>query len=551
MTKNLYLEFPEPDRKLYKVSTDKETIAGRLDQYNLNLSEYFSGPLNRLSRTHFKIFYKNGRFIIVDTSSHGTWVNNKRLTKNKDRSLVDGDEIMLANTNEFVIKVSIKKGTDETEPIPISSDFAFVMEQLRNSENIILLGMAGMGKTTLLRNLIPQPETESILGQYLPGHNHLLFCYINCMAIDDYSVPSFFRLFIDTTKPAFKEWPAKLRDSSVTLSRPDCSPGKVKIAMLETIQTVYDELQHKRIVFLLDQFDDVYDELPSKKVFSILKELNASEPKPIYVIAMRNEFELDNSDIHQFLRDFKVTHWLEPLTTSDRLDEVIRSFKLDTRRRNIAIALGSKQPRLTELVAALLKKMPEVPETEEEIIKRVLANNLIADHCEEMWKSLLPDEQVILQSVAVGMRPTMTEEMEERLTKTKLLLVYQNQEVKFENSLFGAYITSPQEKETGLTLDETGSYYKVDGQWLPRQELTPLEDALLSYLHKNAGKVCTYEKIVVNVWDPDSKELITSDKGSIARVISSLRKKLNQKSLGAGERYIETLRDRGYQLTVN
>jgi len=71
-------------------------------------------------------------------------------------------------------------------------------------------------------------------------------------------------------------------------------------------------------------------------------------------------------------------------------------------------------------------------------------------------------------------------------------------------------------------------------------KLTPLEFRLLVYLARNAGKVLTFDQILVNVWGAEYK-------GSIDYVhvyISHLRRKLEDKS--RGRQYIVTLHGVGY-----
>lgn len=69
--------------------------------------------------------------------------------------------------------------------------------------------------------------------------------------------------------------------------------------------------------------------------------------------------------------------------------------------------------------------------------------------------------------------------------------------------------------------------------------LTQKEFALLGYLLRNKGKVCTRTKIIENVWDIHFQY----NTGVIDVYINSLRKKLN---LTDKENYIQTVRGVGY-----
>jgi len=73
-----------------------------------------------------------------------------------------------------------------------------------------------------------------------------------------------------------------------------------------------------------------------------------------------------------------------------------------------------------------------------------------------------------------------------------------------------------------------------------RIKLTPVEFRLLVYLARNAGKLLTFEKILVNVWGNEYR-------GSMEHVhvyISHLRKKVEQDA--RNPRYIMTIHGMGY-----
>jgi DNA-binding winged helix-turn-helix (wHTH) protein len=109
--------------------------------------------------------------------------------------------------------------------------------------------------------------------------------------------------------------------------------------------------------------------------------------------------------------------------------------------------------------------------------------------------------------------------------------------LSFQSRLFGAFVRSGVETEPGLHIDETIPGAVLNGDPV---RLTRLELGLLSYLIVNAGIPCTYDMIAENVWP----EGAASDE-MISQRVMSLRTKLNDVSLGAGKRYIETVRKVG------
>ena len=99
---------------------------------------------------------------------------------------------------------------------------------------------------------------------------------------------------------------------------------------------------------------------------------------------------------------------------------------------------------------------------------------------------------------------------------------------------------SPHEEEYGLEFDEALDVFIVDGQAI---HLSQTLHALLDYLYKNAERGCSYYQINSAVWFGHAK------RNTITGAVANLRKKLNEISLGAGERYIKNDHGYGYRLT--
>lgn len=93
-----------------------------------------------------------------------------------------------------------------------------------------------------------------------------------------------------------------------------------------------------------------------------------------------------------------------------------------------------------------------------------------------------------------------------------------------------------------LYLSDDGGFV-MDDTRIPRQHLTALEEKLLRYLYERAGRVCSYDEIMRDVWGYARYDEVQDS--TVAKVVSNLRKKLDDVSAGAGMRYIRTVRGRG------
>lgn len=86
------------------VSLDKELTIGR-GGADVDLTRFGADELG-VSRIHAKIARADGSLTITDLSSNGTWVNGKRLDKNKSEALQEGVHIFLCKLEALVFFAS-------------------------------------------------------------------------------------------------------------------------------------------------------------------------------------------------------------------------------------------------------------------------------------------------------------------------------------------------------------------------------------------------------------------------------------------------------------
>lgn len=112
----LILYFPTSNAS-YEVEPREEILAGLSDLCDINLRRFFGGPrIHAISRVHFKLIHHQGSgYVIVDLfSASGTHVNNHHLPPGVQYLLRNGDFIMLAGNEDFVISVvtDVSKATE-------------------------------------------------------------------------------------------------------------------------------------------------------------------------------------------------------------------------------------------------------------------------------------------------------------------------------------------------------------------------------------------------------------------------------------------------------
>ena len=88
----------------------EEIIGGKSKDCDLNLSDYFKGPVSTISRQHFKISKTRHGLVITDLkSTNGTQVNKERLAPKTRRVLRHGDIVQLAKNDHFIFNTHITR----------------------------------------------------------------------------------------------------------------------------------------------------------------------------------------------------------------------------------------------------------------------------------------------------------------------------------------------------------------------------------------------------------------------------------------------------------
>jgi hypothetical protein len=119
MAGRVVLRFLQTDQRYEKeLEADKSIVAGREvdERYDLNLTHYFNGHTQSISRRHFKISNTSTGFFLTDLkSTNGTHINQEVCPAQRSYPLRNGDTIELAKDRTFQIDVSIEEDPNATE----------------------------------------------------------------------------------------------------------------------------------------------------------------------------------------------------------------------------------------------------------------------------------------------------------------------------------------------------------------------------------------------------------------------------------------------------
>jgi len=541
MSKSFYLIL-HPSGKKYEFANHDKIVVGRSPDCDVDLSQYFNkNQLSAVSRTHFELYNETEQISINDISNNGLELNGQPLQKGKKVLVTNKSKITLPNGIELEFGFEL----NETGPLTPSElqnillkyllheqSIETLTQFLQAKKSIMLLGVAGSGKSSLLRDL-SDPRAQ------VPNW---LFCYLNCLIINDKSsygvAKSLFSAMLtsQTGHDYLKSYQVTIDDTT----------------LLRAIHEL-ESRSGKKVVFLLDQFDDIYDEL-SPITFAFLKDIGQ---RVRYIFAIRQNIVAENSQAEQLFRLVGHRIWLPPFS-DEMLNGVIKNYKLSLAEKSLCLQLGGQQPHLTELVAQFMaeakaRQINSIFTLGEPFYKQLLTNEPIQSHCKQIWQSLNKEEQEALLQFTQTKKLNMRDALQQALTRDKFILTDADEDSTIRTPLLATYIQALSEPIAvpdnikGLFFDESTGEVVLDGHKIKHSDFRPLEYELLKYLYQNHEKVCTYYDISEQVWKiHDVTYDMAADKNNIAQIVSSLRTKFNKISLGSGEHYLETVRGRGY-----
>jgi pSer/pThr/pTyr-binding forkhead associated (FHA) protein len=125
-----------------------DIVIGRVPESDINFPDDML-----VSRLHARIHYENGQYVLRDEgSANGTLVNNQLLARMTDRTLQDGDQILIGD-HELIFKAATppEPGIEESETIIIPSGTlgAFLVDDERTILGGDLLGTQTMDMASL------------------------------------------------------------------------------------------------------------------------------------------------------------------------------------------------------------------------------------------------------------------------------------------------------------------------------------------------------------------------------------------------------------------
>ena len=447
-----------------------------------------------------------------------------------------------------------------------ADDINSIIRMVRAGKSCILVGVDGIGKTSLMRHLVSPTVREHYLGE---DKKHFNFLPLNANELTRPSALAYYGHMALLLEPILSGYQllSSLDKNPLAITNEEVA----KQLLFERVESILSLCERRRFVFVFDAFDVAFTET-EPQFFRVLHALRihaggrvcyvaASKNVPSLICDMQSQKvvremfpELFNGNIYG----------IKPLKEQDASVVIEQGLAKHGRRysaslRHFLFALTGAHPgMLAAVVATWNDGMDALVERDQvsQVIHQLLQELTVVSQCEQVWYSLSEIEQHCMKRVPRGLfvknpdlPPYSPRQIQEALHALVLKGIlregYQNRKIyQCFSPLFAAYVTQQfSSGSPGLQLDLSRQQVWIDGT-LCANHLTPKEFLLLRFLAEHAGEVCSREETTRAVYGEayDSR----SDDARLDALVERARKSIGDDS--RPPRFLETVRGAGHRL---
>ncbi len=403
--------------------------------------------------------------------------------------------------------------------------------------SLALTGLAGMGKSNLIRFILSHPEVRARHLQPRPGE--FVFIHVDCSS-----------LAANAEAELLEEIGTQLRLAKIT-PRTASTRDSIRHRLREQLLRAAPELN---LVVVFDYFDAVSAAL-DQTFFNYLFHLRNARPRGnvSYLFVTRRTLP-DLGELQDLMDDECV---IGPLNHSDALD----SLRRDEARLNVTFDAGPREQLIlcTGGHPGLLKNAAELVADgcvdtglpEEEFARQLLKSQKVGHLCRALWNDLHAGEQGILLRVVQGM--SIQPDQAVSLEQYGILVRDQNGQWTLFSSLFGTFVRAQFPSTGALRITAVFPNHArletATGEELV--QLSPKLFALLKTLADARGQVLRADDLIVQVYGEEAAGVTDA---ALAQLVKRLRLTLDPyvQRLINDRAYtcVETVRDIGYRLSA-
>lgn len=394
------------------------------------------------------------------------------------------------------------------------NDIRAIKQVIETNNSLLVLGLSGSGKSSVLRFLVANPAVQS---------DDMFFTYVDCNGLD-----------WNTTEEIIQEEICiQLIERLVTLN-PQVSKGERIKDNLRLLMKELNKNGPKHLIVIFDRSELLQSNL-GEVFFDYLRALRDINPHLSYVFGGRYLNPSMFGELTDILWD--EPHWIGALSTDDAKWTITRhltrlKMSLKEEESNKLLICVGHHPGLLKYACELVKaKKVDLNDSEPEVIDQILTTFSIQNQCQNLWQELSLEAQNILRQVAQNKKTTTSLPAVKWLIRCGILRKSKNNDFEFVSPVFRRYVQflgpPPLSVEQGMVFKGTEAIN------LSREEFE-----LFWILWQKKPNVVSQDLISDAIW-PKEQGAVTPQ--MITNLIKRLRDKLGDKH------YIENVRGRGYQ----
>ncbi|GHO91882.1 hypothetical protein KSF_019300 [Reticulibacter mediterranei] len=452
---------------------------------------------------------------------------------------------------------------DDKRPlISRAGDIHSIIRTVQTGKSCILVGVAGIGKTTLMRELL----SATVREQYLASEkDRFIFLLLDANELSKPSALAYYRQMALLLEPVLARYhlPFSSNENILAVDNEEI----VRKLLFDRVEAIVTHCEQCRLVFLLDRFEVAFTET-EPQFFRVLQSLRSrSNGQVCYVAASTNVPMLICDEQHQrvvremFPELFNGNiYGIKPPSGQDMqalLDQGLLYHQASLRLQLLEITGG--HPGLLKAVMTVWNGADSAltgHDPQEQIIHKLLQETTIVSQCEQIWYSLSETEQYCLKQIRRGLfsqhgdaPPFSMRQIQYALHMLALKGIIReehrsNKSYQPFSSLFASYVAQQFSAGLpGLQLDLLQQQVWIDGT-LRASHLTNKEFRLLRFLAEHSGRVCSREETTRAVYGD-----MYNPKRDDARLDALVER--TRKSIGDDARpprFIETVRGAGHRL---
>lgn len=392
------------------------------------------------------------------------------------------------------------------------TEVALIVGAARSQRSIVVAGLAGMGKSNLLRFIVSQPEVLAhYLGSKAAGMKTIL---VDCNLVSN---------CLEETN-IFQAMGQSLAAHISTNYETTMPPLLALQKVISVLPAAFFP------IFILDRFDQAVDTLPAT-FFNALRGLRDLRGGRIsYILGMRRAPET----MHELTELFVDPCILGPLNNRDSLESLTRDqqrlgYHFTSSEQEQILALSGGYPALRKNLADVTanRQVDLTTQNETGLLERLLDIPLLQRVCAELWHDLSLEEQAVLWQCLTEVNQNPPEILA-TLFQYGILKQTNCSANSCFSPLFAAYVRRQTvvPEEVSVWLEPPLSVRIVGLTTTTYLKLTPSTSKLLQALAEDAATPKQQEDLVQRIYGVNAGEMQRTDQ-ALATTIKRLRLELN------------------------